>query len=777
MNEKVNYPLLQNEVPIVITRGAITFPDTVKTIYVQRSFSVKSYEMAISNFESLCVIASQKDMNKENVESLDDIYDVATFCKIVSSSGDPASSIRVRFSVIDRVKITSLDLSKDYFTCKAEVMPDVFGDKIEEEALVKRLVNTLNNNDSNVYKVFTEDYRNLINRGINALELSYLISDVINADTKTKYELLAASTVNDRLKKLLEEADKIYQSNKIDKQLEDSIRESAQKAQKEYFLREKMRAIQKELGEDENTRDKILDDIEKNPYPQEVKEKIKNEYKRMANMPQGSIESSLIKDYIDIVMDVPWFQETTDNEDIKNVQKVLDEDHYGLKKVKERIIEYLAVKAVNKDLKAPILCFYGPPGCGKTSLAASIARALGKKFIKCSLGGVSDEAEIRGHRRTYVGSRPGRIINSLRKAKTVNPVFLLDEVDKLGSSYKGDPSSALLEVLDPEQNFAFYDNYLELSYDLSKVLFICTANDLGGIPAPLMDRLELVEVDSYTLIDKIHIAQDYLIPKELKNNGLKPEQVEFTDEGISYVIERYTRESGVRTLERRIATILRKIVVDLLKGKINDKVIVKEKEVKKYLGIEDFDPTNKEKGKQIGVVTGLAWTPFGGDILPIEVNYFPGKGRLVLTGKLGDVMKESCEIALDYIRANADKFGIDSKLFQENDIHIHVPEGAVSKDGPSAGCAITTAMVSAFTKTPVSGDIAMTGEVTLRGNALPIGGLREKTLAALRRGIKTVIVPKDNKKTVTELPKEIKDNLNIVYMSSVDEAIKICLGR
>ena len=472
-----------------------------------------------------------------------------------------------------------------------------------------------------------------------------------------------------------------------------------------------------------------------------------------------------------------WYQKTEDNEDLQNVQKVLDEDHYGLEKVKKRIIEYLAVKKMTGNLKAPILCFYGPPGCGKTSLGKSIAKALGRKFYKASLGGISDEAEIRGHRRTYVGSMPGRIIQGMTRAGVVNPVFLLDEIDKVGgANYKGDPASALLEVLDPEQNFAFNDNFLEEPYDLSNVLFICTANYLENVPAPLLDRLELIEVPSYTEIEKIKIAQGFLIPKQVAANGLKPEDITFSEDAIKEMIEHYSMEAGVRQLERLVASICRKVVVELLNDPKTVKPIqVDAERVKKYLGVEIFEGTKKEKENQIGVVTGLAYTEFGGDILPIEVNYFPGKGGLVLTGKLGDVMKESATIALDYVRANSKKYGIDDDIFQKNDIHIHVPEGAVPKDGPSAGVAITTAIISCLTHTPVDANVAMTGEVTLRGKALPIGGLREKSLAAARSGIKEIIVPEENRKDVSELPEEVKKTLKISYMKCVDDALAIAL--
>ena len=489
-------------------------------------------------------------------------------------------------------------------------------------------------------------------------------------------------------------------------------------------------------------------------------------------LPQGSLESSLIRTYVDLLLSLPWSEKTDDEKDLTKVEQVLNDDHYGLEKPKKRVLEYLAVKEMTGNLKAPILCFYGPPGTGKTSLAKSIAKSLNRKFVKCALGGVSDEAEIRGFKRTYVGSAPGRIIQGIKKAGTSNPLFLLDEIDKLDKSYHGNPASALLEVLDPEQNSLFTDNFIEEPFDLSNVLFICTANYLENIPDPLRDRLELIELNSYTAIEKLNIAKNHLIAKALAANGLNESQIKFSDNSIDFLIERYTQESGVRQLERLINSICRKVCVEILNKKI-ESIEIKPHDVKVFLGSEIFEGTKKEKGEQVGVVTGLAYTEFGGDILPIEVNYFPGKGNLILTGKLGDVMKESCSIALSYVKSKAKKYGIDSKIFEENDIHVHVPEGAVPKDGPSAGVAITIAIISSLTNKLVSGDIAMTGEVTLRGNALPIGGLREKSLAAMRSGIKTIIVPIKNKNNVNELPKEVTKNLKIEYMECVDDAIKI----
>jgi ATP-dependent Lon protease len=564
----------------------------------------------------------------------------------------------------------------------------------------------------------------------------------------------------------------------IDKHLQDEVRKSAEKNQREYFLREKLKAIKNELGENpdsEGSEENLLKRLEEGQYPDHVKAKVKAELKRAEMMPSSSLEASLIKSYVELMLDIPWWQRTSDNDDLTNVQYILDDDHYGLEKVKKRIIEYLAVKKMTGSLKAPILCFYGPPGVGKTSLARSIARALGRKFFKASLGGISDEAEIRGHRRTYVGSMPGRVINGMKKTGVVNPVFLLDEVDKLGSSYKGDPASALLEVLDPEQNFAFNDNYLEEPYDLSNVMFIATANYLEDIPAPLRDRLELIEVNSYTEVEKLEIAKRHLVAKQLLANGLSSEQVFFSDAALKAIIEFYTREAGVREFERKIASVCRKAVVELIQNPSTTHIDVTPELIRRYLGVEIFDNSKKEKTSQVGVVTGLAYTQYGGDILPIEVNHFPGAGKLVLTGKLGDVMKESAQIALDYIQANATKYSIDSKMFKERDIHIHIPEGAVPKDGPSAGVTMTVAIISALTGRQASSEVAMTGEVTLRGNVLAIGGLREKTIAALRSGIKTVLIPEENRKNVDDLAKEVKDNLKILYVKNVDEAIEATL--
>ena len=516
--------------------------------------------------------------------------------------------------------------------------------------------------------------------------------------------------------------------------------------------------------------------IKDNPYPQNVKDKLTEELARYEMMPSTSPEANVVRTYLDWMTKLPWFEMTEDNQDITKVEEILDEDHFGLKKPKERIVEQLAVKQMTQSLKAPIICLVGPPGVGKTSISKSIARALDRKFVKISLGGVTDESEIRGHRRTYLGSMPGRIIQGMKKAGVMNPVFLLDEIDKMASDYKGDPTSAMLEVLDPEQNSMFSDNYIEEPYDLSQVLFIATANDLGGIPEPLRDRLEIIELSSYTEQEKLMIAKDHLIKKELKNHGLTDEQLTITDDALMYIIRHYTREAGVRQLERLIAAICRKSVLKILK-KTTDHVAVEVNDLEELLGKAPFDHTKKQPKPQVGVVTGLAWTQFGGDILPIEVNHFKGSGKFIVTGQLGDVMKESASIALDYLKAHADKYSLKDIDFDKQDIHIHVPEGAVKKDGPSAGVTLTTAIYSAFTQKPVRDDVAMTGEVTLTGNVLPIGGLKEKSISAHRSGIHTIIIPKDNAKDIDDIPESVRNDLTIITADHIDTVLENALVK
>ncbi len=764
--------------PLLVTRGLVVFPNMTESIEAGRPYSVKAIDVARRDSNSLLFVGVQRQLQKDEVTGEDDVYMTATLCRVVNFVN--ANGVyRIRVIGSKRVALTNLRFDDGTWKAEGKVIPDLLGDQNEETALIRRIVKAVEQTPAIAHDI-PKSALNALGRGETPNNIGDTLAAYLNFSIEDKIEILGEPEINKRLLKIAELLNEAQTVSEIDKKLDETVRSRAEKSQKEYILREKMKAIRDELGEGDNEEsdiDAIKKKVAENPYPQNVKDKVTKELKRFQMMPEASLESSLILNYVNTLLNAPWYEKTEDNDDLDNVQKILDEDHFGLDKVKKRIIEYLAVKHATGNLKAPILCFYGPPGCGKTSLAKSIARALGRKFFKASLGGVSDESEIRGHRRTYVGSMPGRIIHGMTKAGVINPVFLLDEIDKVGgSSLHGDPSSALLEVLDPEQNIAFNDNFIEEPYDLSNVLFIATANYLENVPAPLRDRLELIEVPSYTELEKVKIAASWLVKKQMELNGLKEGDIEFTEEGIKELIECYTREAGVRQLERLVASCCRKAVVELIKDPKHARpIVIDAEQAKKYLGVEIFEDTKKEKEPQIGVVTGLAYTEFGGDILPIEVNYMAGKGQLVLTGKLGDVMKESCSIALDYVRANAEKYGIPNEMFEKKDFHIHFPEGAVPKDGPSAGVAITTAIVSLLTHTPVDNNVAMTGEVTLRGRALPIGGLREKSLAALRSGIKTIIVPEENKKDVTELPEEVKKELKIVYMKNVDDALAIAL--
>ncbi len=760
--------------PLLPTRSFVLFPSTIQPIEAGRSFSINAIRAAHLQADSLLFVACQKNPNDETID-FDAIYHVGTLCRIVSivEKGD---LVRVRVDVVERIVLNdiSYDQVNGYYVANGTIDNVPMMDEITNDSIIRAIVDKLNNLP-NVLSLLNKSTLNQVNKVKDAASLCYILASNLQCSTEEKQAILECDNVNDLMEKILLLISGEQTKAQIDENIANSVRESTEKSQKEYFLREKLKAIKKELGEvtdDKNSPESILEKLEKNPYPENIKKKVKSELAKFDMMPQGSLEGALIQSYLDVLMSIPWWEKTEDDEDLKHVEAILDEDHYGLENPKKRIVEYLAIKKLTGNLKSPILCFYGPPGTGKTSLGKSIARALGRKFFKCSLGGISDEAEIRGHRRTYVGSLPGRIIQGMRKAGVTNPVFLLDEVDKLASSYKGDPASALLEVLDPEQNNQFNDNYVEEPYDLSDVLFICTANYLENIPGPLRDRLELIQLSSYTEIEKMHIAKEHLVAKQIALNGLKPEQVIFEDDALRFIIRSYTREAGVRELERKIASCLRKVAVNFVKNPDCGVTTINVDKVREYLGVPIFEDTQKEKEAQVGVVTGLAYTEYGGDILPIEVNYFKGKGALILTGHLGDVMKESASIALDYVKSNAENFQVDPELFVNSDIHIHVPEGAVPKDGPSAGVAMTCAIISCLSHRPVSPDVAMTGEVTLRGQALPIGGLREKSLAALRSGIKKIVVPKDNKKDVDELPKEVKDTLQIVFMSSVEDAVK-----
>lgn len=756
--------------PIICTRGVIVFPGQELVIDVGRANSLKAIENAQDNYNDRICMFTQSNMNADNPGE-DDIYKVGVLCEIRHIRRFE-KFLRIKFRGIERVKLDSFEEGNLSELCQVTMMPSQRQNAMEESVLVRMVAQAFENMRPGE-KFMSKDLMMELTKGIQPDALTDKAVQLFSLPIERKQQYLETTGINDRLTMLLEDIEKEKQLTEVEKRINETVKDRIDQNQKDFYLREKISALQEQLNDGSQPGkegDQIRKRLAENPYPESIKAKVLEELTRYENLPVASGETGTIKTYIDWLMDLPWWQHTDDNEDLEKVKEVLEEDHFGLEKVKERILEYLAVKQNTNSLKAPIICLAGPPGVGKTSLAKSIARALDRHFVKMSLGGVRDEAEIRGHRRTYLGALPGRLIQGMKKAKVINPVFLIDEIDKMASDIKGDPSAAMLEVLDPEQNAFFSDHYIEEPYDLSKVLFIATANYLENIPAALRDRLEIIELSSYTDVEKIHIAKDHLIPKQLKENGLTPEQLIIPDDMILYLIRYYTREAGVRQLERTIASLARKTVLAILKDK-KEKIVIDKDLIKEWLGNEKVDYGKKEMEDQVGTVTGLAYTSFGGDILQIEANKFDGKGVLILTGQLGDVMKESATIALDYIHANANRYGISKKVFGKTDIHLHVPEGAIPKDGPSAGITMTTALTSLLTGIPVKANLAMTGEVTLRGNVLPIGGLKEKSLAAYRSGITTIIIPKGNVKDLDEIPQEVKDAVNFIPVSKVDEVL------
>ena len=763
-------------VPVICTRGIIVFPGQDVMIEVGRQKSLNAINEASANYDSMVWIVCQNDIMVDN-PTAENLYRVGTLSKI-KIVRRKEGFMRVTFTGMKRASLSELEDSPDIMYASVVPMDDIAGTHMEELALVKRVISEFEK-VSNLASAFPTDIISQLSQGVSATVLTDQFAQYFPLDTPAKQKLLETADVNERMVQIIAELEKQQQFSRLESSINDKVKEQMNDGQKEYYLREKLKAIKEVLGDTSNITDDVAsmrEMIEKNPYPDHVKEKAKEELARYEMLPPGSGEASVERTYLDWLLKVPWWQKTEDNSDLKAVRAILDEDHYGLEKVKQRIMEYLAVKQMTGNLNSPIICLVGPPGVGKTSLAKSVARCLDRKFVKMSLGGVRDEAEIRGHRRTYLGSLPGRVIQGMKKSGVINPVFLIDEIDKMGMDYKGDPSSALLEVLDPEQNQFFSDHYLEEPYDLSNVLFIATANYLDNIPAPLQDRLEIIELPSYTEVDKVQIAIDHLIPKQLKANGLTPGQFHLKEKEILYLIRHYTREAGVRQLERAIGSLCRKTVLEILSNE-KKSITVTAKLIGEWLGKQMYEYGVKEKKNQIGVVTGLAYTSFGGDVLSIEVNYFEGKGGLIMTGKLGDVMKESAEIALDYVKAHAKELKIDPAFFEKHDIHIHVPEGAVPKDGPSAGVTMTTALVSALSNTPVHSDLAMTGEVTLRGNVLAIGGLREKSLAANRAGITRIVMPKANLRDLDDVPKAVRDNVTFVPVETMSQVLKEALVR
>lgn len=761
-------------VPVVATRGVIVFPEQEIMIEVGRHKSMNAIDEAEKFFNGQVVLVSQKDILVDDPRQ-DELFEFGSLVNIKAVKRKQGF-LRVSFTGLKRVKIDTLNDDGRMLFGAVTALEDVIGEENEEMALVRRITNEIEQVSVQNITIPTEIV-NQLTMGVSASQLSDQFAQYFPLQLERKQELLEELSVNERLLMIIEEIQREHTLAQIENTINEKVKDRVEENQREYYLREKMRAIREELGDVGDVgedSDEFREMIENNPYPEYVKEKAMEELRRYEMLPQASGESGVVRSYLEWLLKTPWWQQTEDIKDLNLVREKLDDDHFGLDKVKDRIMEYLAVKEMTGNLEAPIICLVGPPGVGKTSLAKSIADSLGREFVKASVGGVRDEAEIRGHRRTYLGSLPGRIIQGMKKAGVVNPVFLIDEIDKMASDYKGDPSSAMLEVLDPEQNKMFSDNYLEEPYDLSNVMFVATANYLGDIPEALRDRLEIIQLSSYTEEEKLNIAKEHLIPKQLESNGLKKSQFRMSDAQLRYVIRHYTREAGVRQLERVIASLCRKTVLAILKD--GKKTITINKElITEWLGQIIFEYGQKEKKDQVGVVTGLAYTQFGGDVLPIEVTTYEGKGRLVVTGQLGDVMKESAEIAMGYVKSHARSLNIAPDFFEKHDVQVHVPEGAVPKDGPSAGVTFTTALISALTDNKVRANLAMTGEITLRGNVLPIGGLKEKSLAAHRVGINRIVIPKLNEKDLAEVPDVVKESVTFIPCETIEEVLKEAL--
>jgi len=761
-------------IPLIPLRGITIFPYMVMHFDVGREKSINALEEAMLNNQEIFLV-SQKDAKIEEPVK-EDLYDIGTICIIKQILKLPNDTVRILVEGLNRAKIISLIEEEKFLKAEIEILKEEDISDNECEALTR-----------SVKKSFDEYIRlsgNVPQEILISLEdiegpgrLADVISSYLMLRSEKKQELLEAYNIIERLEKLLVVINNEIEILNIERKIGNKVKSKLDKVQKDYYLREQLKAIQEELGEEDEDKKEISkykNRINKAKLPKPVKEKAIYELDRLKNSGFFSPEGGVIRTYLDWILDLPWNNETEDNLDIKKAREIFDREHYGLEDVKDRIIEYLAVRKMSKSLKGPILCLVGPPGVGKTSIARSIANALNRNFVRMSLGGVRDEAEIRGHRKTYVGAIPGRIIYGMKQAKSKNPLFLLDEIDKMSNDFRGDPADALLEVLDAEQNSTFRDHYLELDFDLSKVLFITTANSLDTIPRPLLDRMEIIEVSGYTYEEKFHIAKEHLIPKQFKEHNIEENIINFTDNAIYNIIENYTRESGVRNLERKIATVIRKSIAEMVE-KDKKKININSNYVRKYLGPPIYTYDKADKIDKIGVVMGMAWTGYGGDTLPVEVSVMPGNGKLELTGQLGDVMKESARAGYSYIRANAEKYGINPNFYKEKDIHIHAPEGAVPKDGPSAGVTMVTAMVSALSLKSVRHNIAMTGEITLTGRVLPIGGLKEKCLAAYRAGIDTVIIPKDNEKDMDKIPKTIKNKLKFILAEKIDDVLSNAL--
>ncbi len=766
--------LVPSELPILPLRGTVLYPDLILPIMVGRKRSVKLIDEAMDSDRIIGIITQKKSEIEDPKES--DLYTVGVAALILRMIRELDGSQRVIVQGISRIKIKEYIQRDPYFKARSETVNEIFTQGVEIEALMMNLKN-LFQRAVELAPYLTAELGTMVNNIKSPSILADLIASNLNISTPEKQAILETFDVRERLTRVHLLLNKEVQVLELGNKIQSQVKEDMDRTQREYYLREQLKAIKKELGEldDHSTEIKELKEkIKKAKMPPEVVTAAEKELDRLAKIPPASAEYTVARTYLDWLVVLPWSETTEDNLDINNAQKTLDEDHYDLEKVKKRILEYLAVRKLKADMKGPILCFVGPPGVGKTSLGKSIARAMGRKFIRISLGGVRDEAEIRGHRRTYVGALPGRIIQGIKKAGSNNPVFMLDEVDKIGMDFRGDPSSALLEVLDPEQNFSFSDHYIDVPFDLSKVMFITTANVLDTIPPALRDRMETLELPGYSEDQKMMIAKEFLIPKQIGEHGLTSGDIEFEDSAIQVIISSYTREAGVRNLEREIAAICRGVAKDVAAGK-KEKVTISPENLHKFLGPVKFFPEVAERTSEPGVATGLAWTPTGGDIIFVEATKMRGEKGLTLTGQLGDVMKESAQAALAYVRSKSKELGIDEDFFAKNDIHIHVPAGAIPKDGPSAGITMFVALTSLLTNTPVRNDVAMTGEITLRGLVLPVGGIKEKVLAGMRAGIKTIILPKKNEKDLEEIPEHIRSQLNFKFIQRMDEAIELAL--
>jgi len=773
--DRINIP---EELPLLSLKNSVVFPFLATPLVVGRKKSLEAVKSA-SREHKIIVVVAQKEENKEQVEK-DDLYEIGTACAIKQVANISENEIKCVVEGISRVKIKYFTQTEPYFRVVTEVLEEI---PLIEDEEIENLNTTVRMQVEKFIQLgiplptaFVVAATNISKPEIQTdLFASYLLSS-----TKQKQKILEESDMKIRLRKLTEYLGEELKRFEVQSQIRDKVQKEVGKTQREYYLRQQLKAIKSELGESDESialTKEIEKKLQKKKLPKEAKDKVLKEIERLESIPSMSPEYSYVRTYVETMLDVPWSEKTKDILDLKKAKKILDGDHYDLEKVKTHILDYLAVRKLKgKTTKGPILCFVGPPGVGKTSLGQSIAKSLGRKFIRMSIGGIRDEAEIRGHRRTYVGALPGRIIQGLTQVGTNNPVFMLDEVDKIGIDYRGDPSSALLEVLDPEQNNSFRDHYLEVPFDLSNVMFITTANILDTIHPALRDRMEVIEIPGYSSEEKIHIAEKFLIPKQLKEQGIEKYNVKFTSDAICLIIEEYTREAGVRNLEREIANIYKKIAREIVEGKKYSRNISAGR-VSNYLGISRILPSEIEDKNRVGVATGLAYTPVGGDILLIESTHYKGSGELILTGKLGDVMQESAKAAISYIHSKAKAFGIDDELFNKSDIHIHVPAGAVPKDGPSAGVAITSSLISTFTGIPVLRDVGMTGEITLRGRVLPIGGLKEKLLAAKRAGLRKVVLPEKNKKDLDEISKNILKGLKLEFVENIDDVIKHTLER